>query len=380
MSNVLDLYDPLFYAQEAIIALEKNLGMAARVHRGYDKNPQDKGSTIKISKPSIFTAQNAPSTAQDIKAGDVSITLNNWKEVKFKLTDKELTFTGEKIIQDHIRPAAYALADDIDQKLCALYKDVPWSVAASQPLAVANFTGLKKVMRVNKVPFEPGMIHLMLSPTLEDEALQNAAFTQWQGSGGSGESAQLSGTLGTRYGFETFANQNTVTHTAGVAADATGAINNAAGYAKGSTTIAFDAVTAAGTFKAGDTFLITGDSQRYAFTADATADGTGAVAAATITPPLAQDVADNAVITITLTSGEQSMAFHRAAFALAMAPLAETGGRLGAQIATVVDPITNLAIRSRLYYVGDSSEVHCALDVLYGVTTLDGNRAVRLVD
>jgi hypothetical protein len=378
MGNVLDLYDPLFYAQEAIIALEKSLGMAARVHRGYDKNPQDKGSTIKISKPSVFTAQNAPSTAQDIKAGDVSMTLDQWKEVKFKLTDKELTFTGEKIIQDHIRPAAYALADDIDQKLVALYKDVPWSVAASAPLSVANITGVRKVLRTNKVNLSDGQTHAMLSPTLEDEALQNAAFTQWQGSGPTGEASQLSGNIGTRYGLEFFANQNAgVTHTAGVSADATGALVGA--HAIGASTVSFDGVTTAGTFKAGDSFVIAGSTQRYVFTADQTASA-GAVTAAPIYPPLvkAYDALD--VITITLTSGDQSLVFHRTAFALAMAPLAETGGRLGAEIATVVSPESNLAIRSRLYYMPDVSEVVCALDVLYAVKTLDGNRAVRLVD
>lgn len=378
MSNVLSLYDPLFYAQEALIALEKTLGMAARVHRGYDKAPQDKGSTIKISKPSVFTAQNAPSTAQDIKAGEVSMVLDQWKEVKFKLTDKELTFTGEKIINDHIRPAAYALADDIDQKLVALYKDVPWSVAATAPLAVADITGVRRIMRTNKVPLSDGQAHFMLSPTLEAEALNQAAFTQWQGSGPSGEQAQLSGNIGTRYGFEFFANQNAgVTHTPGVSADATGALVGA--HAIGATTVSFDGVTTAGTFKVGDSFVIAGNTQRYVFTEDQTASA-GAVTAAPISPALVQAYDALDVITITLTTGEQSMAFHRTAFALAMAPLAETGGRLGAQIATVVSPESNLAIRSRLFYMPDLSEVVCALDVLYGVKTLDGNRAVRLTD
>jgi len=70
-------------------------------------------------------------------------------------------------------------------------------------------------------------------------------------------------------------------------------------------------------------------------------------------------------------------AFHKNAFALAMAPLSELGGELGARIATITDPVSSLALRSRLYYVGDSSEVHVALDVLYGVKTLDPNLACR---
>lgn len=378
MPNVLSVYNPIFYAQEALIVLHKALGMAGRVHRGYDKDPKQKGQIISISRPSTFTAQDAPSTAQDINASEVQISLDYWREVKFKLSDKELTFTTEKIIEDHIRPAAYALADDIDQKLCARYVDIPWYQTASSPGAVADITALQRIMFGNNVPEDEGMRHLMLSGALREEYLNLAAFSQQQGAGAVGVETQMRGSLGVRYGFETFPNQNVRTHTSGVAADATGAL--AAAASKDATTITFDLVTAAGTFKAGDTFVLAGNTQRYAFTADATADGTGVVASATITPALVQDYADNTVMTISLVSGVQSMAFHRNAFALAMAPLTEIGNQLGARIATVVDPITNLALRSRLFYDGDSSTVFVALDALYGIKTLDPNLACRLVD
>jgi hypothetical protein len=39
--------------------------------------------------------------------------------------------------------------------------------------------------------------------------------------------------------------------------------------------------------------------------------------------------------------------------------------QLGARSATVSDPITNLALRSRLFYGGNASKVYVALDVLY---------------
>lgn len=377
MSNVLSVYDPLFYAQEAIIQLEKALGMSGRVHRGYDKAPQQKGSVISISRPSTFTAQNAPSNDQDILAGEVQISLDQWKEVKFALTDKELTFTQDKIINDHIRPAAYALADDIDQALTGLYKFIPWYKVNSSPLAVADITGARKIMNVNAVPTD--FRHLMLSPTQEEEALNLSAFSQHQGAGNEGVDTQMRGTLGMKFGFEVFMNQNVKTHTAGVAADATGALVGA--HTKGGTTVAFDGVTAAGTFKAGDSFVIAGNTQRYVFTsATVTADGGGAVTATGIYPALVQDYDNDSVITIIVQSGDQGLAFHRNAFALAMAPLSEMGNELGAKIATVTDPVSGLSIRSRLFYMPDVSKVKVALDVLYGVKTLDGNLACRLVD
>ncbi len=376
MSNVLSVYDPIFYAQEALIQLEKALGMAGRVHRGYDKNPQEKGSTISISRPSTFTAQDAPSASQDIKASSVDIVLNNWKEVKFGLTDKELTFTTEKIITDHIRPAAYALADNIDQALCGLYKDVPWFRAATSPAAVADLTAVQRIMFNNNVPEDELARHLMLSGVLREEFLNLAAFSQWQGAGATGVETQLRGSLGYKYGMETFANQNVKTHTAGVSADAAGALTAAA--ALGATTIVLDSITAAGTVVAGDTLVIAGNTQRYSVAAAATA--TAGAITVTLTSGLVQAHSIGDVVTIDLTSGVQSLAFHRNAFALAMAPLSEAGQNLGARIATITDPVSNLSIRSRIYYEGGNSKVFVALDVLYGIKTLDGNLACRLVD
>lgn len=378
MANTLSVYDPIFYANEALIQLEKNLGMAGRVHRGYDKNPQERGSTISIKKPSTFTAQDAPSTAQDINASNVDISLSYWREVKFKLTDKELSFTGEEIIEDHIRPAAYALADDIDQKLALLYKDIPWFTDVAGTPTVADITAARQVLVDNNVPMEPGRIHGMLNGSLTAEMLNISAFTQNQGSGAAGVQAQLRGALGTRYGIDFFENQNVQSHTPGVSADAAGALTAAA--AKGATTIAFDGVTIGGTFKAGDSFVLAGNTQRYVFTADATADGGGAVASASIFPALVQAHADNDVITISLDSHAANLVFHRNAFALAMAPLPTNARELGAKVEAVTDPVTGLSIRSRIYYVGNSSEIHVALDVLYGIKTLDPNLAMRMRD
>jgi len=375
MANTLSVYDPLFYAQEALIQLEKALGMAGRVHRGYDKSPQQKGSVISISRPSTFTALAAPQTAQALTAGEVQIALDQWYEVKFALTDKELTFTTEKIVSDHIRPAAYAIADKIDQQLCALYKFVPWSNTNGSPVAVADFTANRRILNINNAPND--MRHLMLSPTQEEEALNLTAFSQWQGAGAAGVDTQMRGSLGMKYGYEVFMNQNVATHTTGTSADATGALT-AAGT-KGDTAISFDGVTSGGTFKAGDSFVIAGNTQRYVFTADFTASG-GAKTDAPIFPALIDDYANLAVVTITLLAGEQGLGFHRNAFALAMAPLSEMGDGKGAMISTVTDPITNLSLRARVFYVGDTSTNYVSIDALWGVKTLNANLACRLVN
>ena len=380
MANVLSVYDPIWYAQEAMLALENALGMANRVHRGYDRTPQDIGSTIQIRVPSTFTTQNAPSSAQDVKASYIPIVLDQWKEVKFKLTDKELTHTGNRIITEHIRPAAYAIADTIDAVLAAQYYLCPWEQATSAPITVANITAARAIMFGNKVPMkDPNNLWAMVDGTAESELLALSAFAQYQGAGAAGVSAQIEGELGRRYGYGFFANQNVQTHTAGALTIGTQLQLNANVLADAESTVFKDSGgSLSGTVKAGDTFVIAGHSQRYTVTADATAAAN--VVAIAFSPPAATGYTASDNVTATQDSGPQNLFFHRNWLALAMAPLSEMGGELGAKVATVSDPVTGLSLRSRLYYVGNSSEVHVAIDVLYGYKVLDGNRAVRFVD
>ena len=64
-----------------------------------------------------------------------------------------------------------------------------------------------------------------------------------------------------------------------------------------------------------------------------------------------------------------------------MAPLTEIGNELGGcRVATIADPLTGLALRSRIWYDATNSKVLVSLDVLYGVKTLDCNLACRLRD
>jgi hypothetical protein len=370
MPNNLNLYDPLFYANESLIMLEKALGMAGRVHRGYDKNPAQKGSTIEINRPGTFTAQDAPSVAQDVNPGALAIKLDQWKEVKFKLSDKELTYTGEKIIADHIRPAVYALADNIDVALASLAYKVPYFTTKSAPAVVKDVTDLRAKLFNQRVPLDtPGMVHCMVDGTAEGELLALSAFSQNQGAGLEGVNTQLRGTIGQRFGIEFFANQNVQSQPAAVAADQSGTLTGTP--AAGSTTIALAGLTASFAFKKGTVVKITGASRDYVLDADVSSDGAGAIAAATIYPGLAEAGVNGAVVTLDGAGHTKNIAFHRNAFALAMAPLSDMGNQLGARIATVFDDKTGLALRSRLFYVGDSSTVYVAIDVLYGVQVLD---------
>lgn len=373
-TNTLGNYNETFFAQEALIQLEKALGMAGRVYRGYNPDPQIKGSTIQIRRPSNFVAAAAPASDQNVTTDSVSITLNQWQEVKFSLTDKDLTLSSDKIISDHIRPAAVALADNVDQSLCALWSQVPWGVSMSATPALADITKVKKVLFDNKVPMkDESKLHYQIGSN-EQMAYQNA-MTVLQNPQASG---LRDGSLGQLYGFDVFANQNAPSYTGSALTDGVGALTANANV--GDATIAINAIDASGAVKVGDIVVITGDPQQYVVQANVTAS-TGA-ATLSIFPKIKNASTSGAVVTIsTLGSAgvakTQNIAFHENAFALATAPLSTMGNNLGARIATVADPLTGLSLRSRIFYMPDSSTVKVALDILYGVTTLDPNLAVR---
>lgn len=377
MANTLGVYDPLFYANEALRILKKVLGVSSRVYRGYEKSPQEPGSVINIPTPQEFTATDAPATATDLAPSVIQLTLDSWKEVKFKMTDKDLSLSKPQIITDHIEPAVYALVDKIDTDLITkMYQSTGYEHGLSAALAVADILAVRKLAGDNKMP--SGNRHFMLDTTLGSEALALSAFTQWQGAGSDGQMAQRTGNLGMRFGFDFFESQNVQTHTAGAITDGTGAKVSTA-YAVGVTSIVVnDATSLTGTVKAGDFFTIAGDTTKYAITANATASGNAVTLA--ISPSLQVAVSGAEAVTFTQTSGNMSLAWHRNAVALAMAPLSTMGRELGAQVETVSDPDTGISVRARRYYIGDSSVVGFAFDVLYGIRVLRPTNVIRLRD
>lgn len=381
MANALGNYNPIFYANEALIHLRKALGMANRVHRGYEaeRRSVNVGQTISIRKPSTFAAEDPIANDQDVATEVVDITLDKNPGVRFALTDLELAYTGEQVISEHIEPAAYAIADKIDQYLVALYKDVPWSYDYGSATDHTIITGAKKVAFDNAVPLEDSSrVHMMVDGTLQMYFENSTVFHSASVTGPGNNQTLMRGGLGTRFGVEVFANQNTTaaaTYTPGTVvsgSDQAGALT--ANLAKGATTLAIGSLGATETLVAGDTFIIAGNTQKYSVTAGVTmSGGAGNVS---FTPPAAQAYSSGAVVTFQVIGASvQQLLFHRNAFALAMAPLPD---RLpGIEVAVASDPITGISLRARRWSVGLTAKSYIALDCLLGVKTLDPDLAVR---
>lgn len=400
MANTLGNYNPEFYAQEALIQLFKALGMAGRVHRGAEQERNgagnSKGQTINLKRPTKFQAQEhvvgTGSTGQDVVGENIAIVLNSHQEVKYKLTDRELAYTTEQIITDHITPAAYALADKIDQDLHALGSRVGPKAFLSGTAGSNFITGPRKVLRNNEVPLDAGMIHYLVDAGMEAAFLDLGIFHEARITGeGRNTAALMNGSLGERFGVEVFATQNADVDVSALSSTATAsagtgdrvlAVNNVGGYNANVSTIAVDGGTGSQTFQIGDTFTVAGDPTVYTLTANATlTTGAGTL---TFYPALRRNTSDDAVVTFALLNAIEEAAhvrnlmFHRNAFALAFAPLPMTGDGRGAEMATVTDEISGLSVRARMWYDGTTATNWVALDALYGTQVLDPMLGVQV--
>ncbi len=391
MSNTLGNYDPNFYAAQALVQLEKALGMAGRVYRGYDKNPQEYGSVINIRRPTYFTAQAMPissANTSDINPDSVAISLDQWYGVQFSLTDKELSYTQERIIDEHIRPAAIAVSDQIDQSVNGLARSVPWYyVGQSSITSVADLPALQRRLFDNKVPLSD--VHLEINGERQMGFLSLDTFNRADASGSA--ETQQRGTLGVKFGFEIFANQNVAAQQAGGSFTATVNCTLGAAVTVGATSLVLTGSTVTGTLKIGDIVQVghTGTdglsgaalsaTRNFVVTADATAAGNSITVS--VLPKVSHTAASGTTATVKLgsTAKYDNLAFHRNAFALAMAPLPEVARRMGAQVASIADPTTGLALRVTMWYEGLDAKVYVRIDALWGRKVLNEDMAVRYI-
>ncbi len=377
MANVLTLgeaYDPFFYANAALRQLNKSLGLAFFVHRGFDKTPADKGSEIRLRRPGKFASQTMPialASATDITPEYQNITLDQWHGTMFGLTDKELSYTRERIITEHVDPLAIGLADKIDQTLVALQDDVAYRHQHVSGTPIEDFPDIRKLMFDRNVPNTTR--RYMVGGNLQNAYEKESIFYQ-ANTGIDAALLQRDGFLGRKFGFDIFANSNVLGHTAGAITSATPLTNG--NDVKGATSILIDDGTLTGDVNVGDAITI-GDFS-YAITADATAAG-NAITVVIAAPGLQVAVTDGtAVVFVQETTTERGCAFHSEAFALAMSPLSSLGDGAGARIGAVVDPLTGVTLRTTIFYDPGTAKNYVRIDALWGVATLNPELAVNV--
>lgn len=390
MANNLGGFDLTDFAATAISTLHDKLGIAARVFRGYEQRPGQKGNTITIGKPAQGTVNDFGTGAVDVSDGQVDITLDYHREIHFALTEKQLHGTMDDIVAIHAAPQLKNLAGDIDAKLAALYKGTPWAVDVntSANQEAANIIDPRKVLAENGVDVDSGEIYLAVNAAEEARFLKSGLVQADYVGEEAARLMALQGSFMMFGGVNVFRSGKIQTHTSGTVVtggnDVAGAA--AAAGAVGDTSLAIDALSGSETIVPGDSFVFANHSQRYVATATTTlSTGAGTV---TFSPPLVAAVPDNTVVTFEAGASTNAgnyyanIMFHREAFALATAPLQSEQGSAqaraqGYMVENFVDDETGLALRFMMWYER-ASGLNVAADILYGVKVLDPNKACLL--
>jgi len=404
------LISPTMIAKEAIMQLDNNLVLGNIVHRGYENefgasvNGNKPGSSITIRRPVQFTVRDgATANIQDVTEGTTTISVNKQKGVDFKFASSDFALNISEFSERYIKPAMIQIANQVDQDLAALYKDVNnWAGTAGQTInSYTDFLKGPERLNLGSVEMEGRMS--VISPT-DHAGLLGSLSGLYISS--TAKTALEQAKLPPLAGVDLYMTQNVATHTVGAhgGTPLTRGASQGVAYSTVKTTmtqtLATDGWTTNSGLKAGDVFTISGlyavnavtkatlpHLQQFVITTNVTTNTTSSnTTSIVISPPIItsgpyQNVsADNAndtaiaMVGTASTGYAQNMVFKKEAFALAVVPMERPAGAVD----VTVESYKNLSVRLIPYYDGTNDVSNYRLDVLYGVKTLDPRKATRL--
>lgn len=298
-ANSVESTIPEFWAKETLALLWENMVAARLVHTDFKNELQDFGDTVNVQRPAKFTFERKDETddvtIQDATVTNTAVVLNQHAHVSFTIKDRQMSLSKYQLIDLFVRGAAGTLASGIDKIILGQYPQFLNTTAGKLGSATTStLRGYMLDMRnAQNLYFAPmDGRNQILTPNIETIALNTDIFAKANERGDGGDALNRA-RLGFVNGYNNFMCQNmaSISYSGGTLA---GAINNAAGYAKGhATSMAVDGFT--GAVNVGDWLTIAGDMTPYRVTAKT--DTLGATTAITLDRALRSAVANDAVIT-----------------------------------------------------------------------------------
>lgn len=203
---------PDIIAREALMVLRNNAVMAKLVHRDYSNEfVAGVGDTITVRKPATFEAKEFTSggtiTIQDATETGVEVKMNKHLDVSFAVTAKEMTLDIEDFSQQFLVPAMQAFNDKVDTLLLGLYTDITASVgdSATLPTSIDTIVDAGALLNQAKAPMADR--RLVLDPLTEAAYMKLGTFHEADKVGDNG-TALREASLGRKFGFDTYMDQN----------------------------------------------------------------------------------------------------------------------------------------------------------------------------
>ena len=345
--------------------LRERCVMPRLVNRDYEADivGSRRGATVNVAVPASITTRSVtadvvPPAVTAVTPTSVAVTLDQWKEAPFAMSDKAIAQVQEGIIPMQASEAIKSLANTIDQYLWSQYVKFYGftGTVGTTPFAndFSDYLTARKLANTELMP--PTDRYCLIDEAAEANVLglrgaQDASFR------GSTEGIRR-GEMGFLLGADWQMTQNVPTHS--VTGTGTVTVNDAS-VSVGDTTLTWDGGGTAP--DEGDIFTVAGDTQTYVVESST-------ATVITMHPAARVAWADNAAVTFKGdgSSYPANLLIHRDAIAFAMAPLADEKLLNNEMTAVAVDEESGLSLRLEL--TRQYKQYQWSFDALYGANVV----------
>jgi hypothetical protein len=388
-------------AKEALAIIHEETNFITNIKR-YDSewntnvNGYKKGETVRIRKPAQFTVVTATGlAATDFEEPEVSLQLSNQPHVDVSFTSKELTLELSEFSDRVLRPAMAKLASYVENDALSMVNEVGNAVHSGSALNWKNIVSGSAILDQHGAPRSG---RCMLINPITQVNIVDATKGLFQDSGELAKQYK-EGRMGRASGYDFYTNAKIPTLVNG---DATTAVDLAESWPTTSTSgegVVDLSAAVAVDLSAGQIFTIAGIFDVHPETKEAysrlkqfcvatAVEVTGGATAVTLTDQYfksgpRQNVSTSAAATAQVspvgavsTTFDQSIGFHKDAFAFASVPLYKpTNVEMAA-----VETYDGISIRMVKDYDITNDVSEARFDILYGYAMLREEWAVRYID
>ena len=293
--NDIDALIPELWAQEALMILEANAIGIHFVHRDFKNEIAQFGDTVNAHRPGSRTMQRKwhsdEVTSPDVSATNVPVVLNQHLYDSFVIKDGEESLAFKDLREMYLVPSIEALNQGIDLMILGQVYQFMDNAVGKLGTALSKTSVIAVETKFNSLKVPPGQRYGFLSSAAKGQLSEVADFTNAEKIGDDGTNVR-EGSLGKLFGTNWLLAQNAPSIASGNTILDTFLVNNAAGYAAGTTSMVIDAFTTELDGYLGGWFTVAGDmTPQKLLTAT---DGTETI---TFSPGLKYDIVDDAQLT-----------------------------------------------------------------------------------
>ena len=370
-------------AMRGLPVLSDNIVMPALANIDYSETYAQKGDTIQVKRPAVFTADEFGATInlQDINPFPVLVKMDKIADVSVEVTAKQLALNIEDFASEVLEPALVSIAEKINRDALELYKWVPNYVGASgtTPDGLDDFANAAKKLNDAKAPTLNRYAVWDTASTAKFQVLDALVAAEKSGT----TMALREGSIGKVFGMENYMTQAIKTHTAGgytaladvkvTADDANNATDATTGLKYSSFVLTSTAGASTAKLEKGDLILV--GTKQYTVI-EQTAAAIAGVVTAKVFPAITANLTAVAVTfpDVTARAHVANLAFNKNAFGFVTRPLEPAAG---AESSTV--SYKGLNLRVVMQYDISTKKTIMSIDTLYGWAVLYPELATRIL-